>query len=303
MRYAFYPIFLMIALPLLQGCHPKQESSSFSSFANYTSPDEFAAYWYQGKAELASYDLDIVQYGEQRHGDAVLVFVTEDFSKSKQVKLDRPQEAGDDKVPVLKLNQIWRFKTGIYDYSLMGSVFTPVDLEQFPGSLKTSVSLQDWCGMSFHQLNREKNDYLVRQFSYFENEGDQSYKAGTDLLEDELFNRIRINPASIPSGEFDLIPGGFYLRLSHQPIKPKRARIQFLESEATTQCIIEYLHLDRTVRIHFESTFPHRILSWTEEQGQEVVVEGRLRKAIQEAYWTENAAEFLPLRDSLELIF
>ena len=303
MHNAFYPMILMAVLLLLTGCQPKQKTSIFPSFANYTSPDEFAAYWYQGKAELASYDLHIVQYGEQRQGDAVLIFVTEDFSNSKQVKLDDPQDAGEDKVPVLKLNQVWRFHTGIYDYSLMESVFTPVDLAQFPNSLKTSVSLQDWCGMSFHQLSREKNDYLVRQFSYFENEGDQSFKVSTELLEDELFNRIRINPASIPSGEFEMIPGGFYLRLAHQPIKPKRARIQFLESEATTQCIVEYLHLDRTVRIHFETSFPHRILSWTEEQGQQVIVEGRLRKAIQEAYWAQNAEQFLPLRDSLELVF
>ncbi|MBK7409379.1 MAG: hypothetical protein IPL49_01295 [Saprospirales bacterium] len=303
MRHSILPLILIAAIPFLSGCQPKHPTSSFSSFTNYTSPDEFASYWFQGKAELASYDLEIVQYGESRKGDAVMIFVTEDLSRSKQVKLDNIEEVGDDRLPVLKLNKIWKFQTGIYDYSLMGSIFTPIDLVQDPYSIKESVSLQDWCGMSFHQLSREKDSYLVRQFSYFESEGDQSFKVSPDMLEDELFTRIRINPATVPTGEYDLIPGGFYLRLAHEPIKPKRARIQFLESEATIQCVVEYLHLDRTLRIHFEPDFPFRILSWTEEQGQQVVVEGKLRKTIQNAYWTKNAGEFLPLRDSLKLIF
>ena len=30
----------------------------------------------------------------------------------------------------MKLNNVWKFKTGIYDYSLMSSVFTPVDVQK-----------------------------------------------------------------------------------------------------------------------------------------------------------------------------
>jgi len=45
--------------------------------------EEFGAYWYQGKAELTSYTLEQARYGEVHPGEAVLVFVTEDFSKSK----------------------------------------------------------------------------------------------------------------------------------------------------------------------------------------------------------------------------
>ena len=58
---------------------------------------DFKNYWYQGKAEVASYKLEQARYGEMRDGHAVLVFVTEDFSKSKQVKLDNSQRAGKDK--------------------------------------------------------------------------------------------------------------------------------------------------------------------------------------------------------------
>ena len=89
---------------------------------------EFGDYWYQGKAELTSYDLEQARYGEIHPGHAVLIFVTEDFSRSKHVKLDRPQSAGDDAVKVLKLNFMKKFNTGIYPYSMMSSMFTPIDL-------------------------------------------------------------------------------------------------------------------------------------------------------------------------------
>ncbi len=79
---------------------------------------------------MSTYDFLQNRYGEERTGEAILVFVTEDFSASKQVKLDNSAEAGKDKVPIMKLNHIRRFVTGIYDYSMTLSVFTPVDFNQ-----------------------------------------------------------------------------------------------------------------------------------------------------------------------------
>ena len=303
MRHPLLYLVMSAVVSYFYGCQSPQRKASYTAFANLTTPNEFAAYWYQGQAELSSYDLQINRYGEMRHGEAIMIFVTEDLSRSRQVRLDSLEEAGDDKVAVMKFNKIWKFRTGLYDYSLMGSIFTPLDLNQYPYSLKENSTLQDWSGQSFHQLNREKEGYLVNQFSYYETEGDQSYSIKPDLLEDELFNRLRINPASVPSGELEIVPGDFFLHLGREQVKPKRARIQFLESEATTQCLVEYLHLDRTVRINFESAFPHKILSWTEEESQRVVVEGKLRKTVREAFWTKNAGDFLPLRDSLELTY
>jgi len=66
--------------------------------------NDFSKYWYQGKAEITSYELEQARYGEIHKGSAVLVFVTEDFSKNKQVKLDNPSANPKDAIPVLKLN-------------------------------------------------------------------------------------------------------------------------------------------------------------------------------------------------------
>ena len=64
--------------------------------------DAFGKYWYQGQAELNTYDLEQYRYGEKRNGEAVLIFVTEDFSREKQVKLDNPQQHEQDAQKVLK---------------------------------------------------------------------------------------------------------------------------------------------------------------------------------------------------------
>jgi hypothetical protein len=99
-------------------------------------------------------------------------FVTEDFSKSKQVKLDRPEAAGADRLPVLKLNLVKKFNTGIYPYSLMLSVFSPVDISASTHAVKTVASVQEWCGMTFTQINNKNGKYETTWNSYFESEGD-----------------------------------------------------------------------------------------------------------------------------------
>ncbi|NJL73798.1 MAG: hypothetical protein HC892_00945 [Saprospiraceae bacterium] len=136
---------LLPILTLLLGCvlaacdsNSKNRAVAPAALVNYSSEaDPFEEYWYKGLAEVNSYDLQQSRYGEMRQGEAVLVFVTEPFSASKQVKLDDPERAGNDNVSVLKTNAIRKFNTGIYDYSMMTSVFTPVQLDQFPSTLKT----------------------------------------------------------------------------------------------------------------------------------------------------------------------
>ena len=63
-------------------------------------------------------------YGDVHDGEAVLIFVTEDFLPKLQVK----QEVSDapDAISVLKLNGYRRFYTGIYPYTVMTSSFTPL---------------------------------------------------------------------------------------------------------------------------------------------------------------------------------
>ena len=271
--------------------------------------DEFNNYWYQGQAEISSYVLKQARYGEIRTGTAVLVFVTEDFSRSKQVKLDRPQPAGSDVAKVMKLNFTKKFNTGIYPYSMMQSVFTPVDVLDAPHSLKVTTSSQEWCGHTFTQLNLEPQSYAVKSYSYFETEGDQQEKLDKALLEDEIWNRIRIAPDQLPTGTFEIIPSTLTQRLRHTPFEVLKVTAS-LEAYGQDQMVYElnYSQSGRTMKIFFEKPFPYGIQGWEETyrdgygaNAQELTTTAVLDKTIKSAYWTKNSNADAHLRKELNL--
>jgi hypothetical protein len=94
MKKSLTILFLMATFSFSCSKAPQRENINF---------EEWGKYWFQGKAEISSFDLEQYRYGEMRAGEAVLIFVTEDFSRKKQVKLDNPEEAGKDKITVLKM--------------------------------------------------------------------------------------------------------------------------------------------------------------------------------------------------------
>ncbi|MEY3367581.1 MAG: hypothetical protein RI973_736 [Bacteroidota bacterium] len=294
-------LLFVLFLLLLQSCHPGGKPGSPNALLEAAARNQFAGYWYQGEAEVNSYRLEQLRYGEMREGEAVFVFVTEDLSRSKQVKLDQPDKAGNRKVTVLKLNHLRRFVTGIYDYSLMSSVFTPVDTRRHPHSLKTTTTVQDWCGHAFTQLNLKGNRYLVRNFSYFESFGDQRDRIPAALLEDELWNRIRLGPENIPSGEVEVVPGTFFARLLHKEIKPQKAVLSLETKEGIGRLSLKYTGLSRELEIRFDPSFPYKILGWTELDGGKVLTRGTLLESVKSPYWQQNALKFEQLRDSLQI--
>jgi hypothetical protein len=264
--------------------------------------NDFNAYWFAGKAELASYDLKIDRYDEPRKGYAAFVFVTEDLSKAKHVKLDNPDKAGDDRVPVLKLNAISRFQTGIYDYSLMSSLFTPIDVVKMPHSLKATTTVQDWCGHVFTQMDYVKGDkYKVSQYSYFETEGDKVFDTEGVLLEDEIFTRLRINPASLPE-KATIIPNLTFTRLRHKPIAASAATITFKDAEAGSRvCSVNYPDLKRRLEVGFEAAFPHKILWFAEFNGDKEMSRGTLLKTMMSDYWNKHDNQSAYMREMLGL--
>ena len=285
---------------ILISCSEKQAGTTSNSIIS----DDFKNYWYAGNAEVSSYNLLQNRYGEERTGKAMMIFVTEDFSKNKQVKLDNPDEAGADKVNVLKLNMTKNFVTGIYPYSMMLSAFTPIDIDQVPHTLKATMTAQEWCGQVFSQVNLKHKNYVITGHSYFEKEGDESLNLKVAWLEDELWNRIRLDPQSLPVGEVEMIPGLFFSRLSHVALKSEKAICSKEESNDLVMYIVKYPSNKRSLNIEFEKSFPHRIKGWTETQeqnGKTYATTATLDKQIITDYWTKNKNEFLYLRDSLGL--
>lgn len=175
---------------------------------------------FSGKAEIATYSLTKARYKDKHPGEAVLIFVTEPFLLDQQVKSDKPTSSNS--VNVLKMNRIDRFSTGIYDYSQFTSVFTPVEKYNAKYPLKVTMGSQDWCGQSFTQMNnRDGFDYEHR--SYFESEGDTSFRIEYVFTEDNMMNMARLAKDLLPVDEFTIFPSLSYLRSSHAEIKNYKA--------------------------------------------------------------------------------
>lgn len=278
--------------------------------SNSSAKPNFDSYWNQGQAELTSYTLEQARYGEIREGSAIMVFVTEPFSQSKQVKLDDHNSAGTDHVPVLKLNATKTFNTGVYSYSMMSSAFSPIDVAAHPHALKVTGSSQEWCGQTFMQVNNRDNHYDVQLNSYFEEEGDENFTVDKTWLEDELWSRIRIDPESLPTGEISVLPNLLYTRLRHTPFEPTAA-IATLTNNPAEPAIktytLSYPSHSRSLNIHFAAAFPHEIQSWEETypsgfaRPQLLTTKATLNRRIMSDYWNRNRNADSALRQALGL--
>lgn len=257
-------------------------------------------YWFDG-AEISRYALTQSRYGEEHKGSAELVFVTEPFLTKKQVK----HEFGPGpSTPVLKLNALRSFNTGIYSYRTMSSIFTPIAIDEWPHSLKVTNSVQDWCGHVFQQINRENDAWSVKLFSYFQGEGDASLTLEDAWLEDELWTRLRLSPKSLPQGTVKMVPGNLYLRFQHKPHAVHEAIATLsLKKKTDSTYTVHYPALKRKLTLYFKSTFPYVITGWKEEQGNsKAVTEAKLTHRIEHSYyWSQNKPSDSPLRKKLGL--
>lgn len=302
MQRLFSFIFFFFFVLTYSSCQKKQPLNTPSS--SLTETDSFKSYWYNGQAEINSYQLSQSRYGETREGSAVLIFVTEDFSEKKQVKLDDQPQSGDHKISVMKMNFTKNFITGIYPYSMMLSAFTPIQINQYPATLKLTMSSQEWCGQVFTQVNWRNKKYSIQSNSYFEKEGDVQSTVPAVLLEDELWNRIRLQPDKLPTGKVTLLPGLFYTRLLHTELSPHQVDISKKETSDGWLYTIQFEGNTRSLAITFEKIFPHKILGWEEhftERGKSVTTKAVWKKTLRLDYWTKNKNEFTYLRDSLAL--
>ncbi|ANW97183.1 septum formation inhibitor Maf [Wenyingzhuangia fucanilytica] len=265
---------------------------------------EFKDYWYSGKAEITSYDLEQARYGEIRKGHAVNIFVTEPFSKKHNTKAD---ENNEHNISVLKLNATKKFNTGVYPYSIMTSTFLPV--KHSKASLKISSSTQEWCGHEYIELVKDEDEFEMSNFSYFQGESFQNKDLDIEtVLEDDIWSKIRLTPENLPQGKFKALPSFVYLRFSHRDVKAYQAEGKITKGEKTNVYQIMYPSLNRTLEITFENTFPYKILGWTDTyksgwgaKAKTLTTKATLKKVKNIAYWQTNGNKDLYLRKELGL--
>ncbi|PTM11061.1 MAG: septum formation inhibitor Maf [Bacteroidetes bacterium] len=297
--------FIVVLFTLVTSCKndekPMQNTEVLAISNNIKSrvlSQDFKDYWYAGEAEITSYELEQVRYGEIRKGHAVLIYVTEDFLPNAQVKTDNQSP---ENISVLKLNAIKKFITGIYPYSIMQSTFYPLSAEQH--ALKISSSIQDWCGQSYTQLNnREK--FEISSHSYFEGEADKNFKLKKSILENELWTQLRIDPKKLPTGNLEIIPSFEFISLKHVELKPYQAITELTLNSYT----IEYPELERTLTINFNNTSPFEIISWSEtvksgfgNNAKPLTTKATKLITIKSPYWSKNKNKDSILRETLKL--
>ncbi len=265
---------------------------------------EFWKFWGDGQAEVAGYQLELNRYGEKRVGQAVTIFVTETFGHEHHVKVDRPTPG--PQYPVMKLNLIRDFQTGIYDYNTMLSAF--VSLEQSAGiargaPTKISFGSQEWCGQVYHQLLFEPGRAHETIHSYFDTEGDQERSIevpGDALSEDILWHWARklaspvLNPGE--SMTLPLLPSLYGARLNHRKLALGRVTVSRASQTTSIEVDAGRFEVERVrafieggARWEFEVEVapPHRIIRWHNDRGEKATLRGAERMA----YWKLNGPD------------
>lgn len=296
------------------GCRCRKESMKLLAFLltaiglAAAPPDaEFWKTWGDGQAELSGYDLTFPRYGEKRRGSAVTIFVSETFSNSARVKADPGVHPDKDLFPVMKLNLVEDYQTGVYDYNDMTSAFVALAaVNNRPlGSLtKVTSSSQEWCGQTWQQL--AFNDKSIRYVlhSYFDNEADQNKDLSSPakgVSEDQLllWARGMAAPYMKPgdSQQVPFLPGLRAVRQAHKPIAWTQATL----SIAAKPIKVPWAGQQKEVLVHtvaisggptrtyyVETTAPFRVIGWSSTTGEEAT----LIKSIRSKYWQQNKEGF-----------
>ena len=307
-------LILPILFAILYSCadsnleHQVLSSSVSSAITKNHSENTLDPKWYEGKAEIGVYELKQNRYNATHNGEAVMIFVTEDFLSDKQVKNDNYTHKNS--IPILKNNQIRRFTTGLYDYSIFTSVFSKNKSD--PSAIKITTSSQDWCGQSYIQLNERSGYFQCRGFSYFENEGDSDQNIKKHITMDEIFNLIRIDDSKLPVGDFKIIPSTIYHRLRHKALKPysaKAIKIDYqgdLTQESATKYVIKIPELSLEYEYVYTNNKLRPILQWKESYPS--AFDGKVRSTVATLkhmewsdYWSKNGKSDETLRKDFKL--
>lgn len=260
---------------------------------------DFYSHWADGKAEVSSYEVAQPRYGELRSGYGVMIFVTEDLHRQTLLKVESPVPPAD-RFYALKLNHILKFMTGIYNYSVMTSVFSQVEGERQPFELRRiSFSAQEWCGQVFDEALFSGGQINGRISSYFASEGRGAYQLEQPAhfaSEDHLLIRVReLQGPFMALGEvreLKVLPSFWQLRQAHRPHALVEGRLhkaaeEPIQTAAGARTSVRWeLHIGPRQRtLWTEKAYPHRILRWEDGAGGR----GEWVRTIRVPYWQLQA--------------
>lgn len=292
-------LFICIILACLFAVFKKATIFQIEKPTNTTAPLEdnplaknqaFQQYWNTGLSELSTYELTQTMDTSQQKGQIQLVFTMVDFDTKKRMQTTSSDKSAS--TTVLKQNLIQKIPSGVYEYSLTNSTFTPTNYVVFPHALKLEYTKQNKRGHEYSQLNWKGQTFLYEAKSDFRAKTQQDTSVKTAWLEDEIWNRIRLNPQTLPDGEIEMIPSLEYLGSTNQKVEAISCKTTLeeqtdsLSKQVLKNYTIEYPEKHRKVSIIFESQFPYKILSWEssfEQNGKLNTTKARLVQSMQVA--------------------
>ena len=289
--------YWLLLLVMLVGCRPATEKPKV--VVSGDEPRYDAAFWKtwgDGQAELTSYDLIYPRYGVPRKGTAVAITVAETFSNSVRVKSDQGVRPAKDEFPVMKLNLVEDFQTGIYDYNLQLSAFVALSsVNGKPAGAPTKVtwSSQEWCGNLFKSALFNESAIRVESHSYFDGEGDQEVIVrypDLGISEDTLmlWARGMARPVMKP-GETRKVAMMLALQASRFKEGPARWEEAVLSRTDAGAELDEYKAVvgKRSRSFFVEKAAPHRVVRYESSEG----VKATMLASERMKYWQLNTPE------------
>lgn len=298
----------------LVGCEsriaPAMPGSGAAAEALPAQPDASASsafwdVWGDGQAEITRYEASMERYGAPRSAEVVLIYVTEPVSRRTWIKDDDAE--GDDRINVLKLNASEKFLTGLYPYSVMTSVFSPVDdygSARFQ-PVKLTLTAQEWCGHVFHGVWPHAAGFRAALFSYFAGEGETSRNVDApegSLYEDALLIQLRELDGPFNGGadwRGSLVPSLWRQRKSHRPLEPVQATISRADTLRGDLPVTRFTLVagGYTRTYDVEQAAPRRVLGWATSDGDTTAIAATERLP----YWQLNSPADTTYRTTLGL--
>jgi hypothetical protein len=112
---------------------------------------------------------------------------------------------------------------------------------------------------------------------------------------------LRLDPAKLPLGKVNILPGSFYLRMRHKPYAAHSAVLSLEKGASESVLSLRYEDISRTLNIRFENDSPYRITGWEETADGKLMSKGERKSTMMSAYWSQNSPQYDGLRDSLKL--
>ena len=306
---------LAVTIGVLAGC--SSPPSSTPAHPPSIASESVWAHWGDGQAEVNGYTIQNSRYGQTRPGEAVLVFVTETLSHSKRVKTDGNQH---DTFPVMKLNAVHDFQTGLYDYNVMTSSFVPMNGETPRGlPTKISFSMQEWCGNTYaeattvHDYGDPASAIRLQSHNYMDGQGQTTADLPLQpnpTSHDALPTLIRgIAGPLLSPGEtlsVNLLPRMSDSHMNQRPWSwqpailfrsqtPQRVTVPAGEYDAFSVRVEPTI--GATVTYWVETNPPHRIIGWESDNGEKASLTGSIRTE----YWNRQSTNHTILRSELGL--